>query len=168
MVESEALKFLASAAGGAILGGVFGIGNKLIDMYVERGKERHELALRKADLQQMRVEYEGRAAVMTVEPQQSDSALNASYRHDLEGGGKKAAAFRGVVRPALTAILTVAAIVMNAYIILLMHQSWGGLNSQQQFGIIWSAIDWVGFQASTVVSWWFGARGAAVHRGISA
>lgn len=162
MVESEALKFLGSAAGGAILGGVAGLVNKWMDARSQRARELHEIEMRKLDTKQMRVEFEGAAIVRSTEAD-TISGLALSYKQDV-GGGRRADVFRGLMRPMLTGLLTVAAIAMNIYIIGLLTASWREFTQTQQFGIIWSAIDWMGFQSSTAISWWFGARGERPKR----
>lgn len=184
MFLSALFAFLGSSAFGSMLGGVMGYFNRKIDLEQrrqdldhERDKWAHDLALRAADLEQVKAEAAGRREVAVVEGEASVeaarmAALAASFEADkLDADSLKNAgwwgwtlvlsdAFRRFIRPGTTVALLAGTMFVD-YILIdkLTGPTWALLTVDQRHDLGLQAIAWLGAQSSAALSYWFVSRG---------
>lgn len=185
MILSAIFAFLGSSAFGSILGGVMGFFNRKVDLEqkkleLEHEAKRwgHELALRSADLEQVKAEAAGRREVAVVEGEASVEAarmvaLSAAYASDkLDGDEIKAAgwwgwtltlsdAFRRFIRPGATVALLAGTMWVDAVLIDMLTDkaTWLAMTVDQRHDLALQSIAWLSAQASAALSYWFVARG---------
>lgn len=178
--------FLGSSGFGSILGGIMGYVNRKVDIEQrrmdldhERDKWSHDLALRNADLEQVKAEAAGRREVAVVEGDASVDAarmgaLAASFEADkLDADAIKGAgwwgwllvvsdAFRRFIRPGTTVALLAGTMYVNYLLIdKLTGPTWGLLTLDQRHDLGLQAIAWLGAQTSAALSYWFVSRGSS-------
>lgn len=156
---SAIIGWLGSSIFGSIFGGLMGCVNKYLDLKQHAMDQTHELALRDKDMEQTKVEIEGRAKVAEVQAAGAtavaeNQAFAASFEADKATYGIKAVDFfRGIVRPLITGgacfEIFICARAATAYM-----DAHGGMSIDQAYAI----VDAVLFTAFTVVLWWFGSR----------
>lgn len=150
---------LGSSVFGSLFGGIMGLGQKWLDLKQHRMDLEHELDLRDKDMDQTRLEIEGRTKVAEVQAAGEVSvadanALAASYAADRATYGIKLVdGIRGVVRPVITTAAMVELYICGqaAWAYVLTH---GGLTEEQAYAILDSVIA----TSALVVTWWFGSR----------
>lgn len=180
------LTFLSSSGFGGILGGVMGYFNRKIDMEQkkldlahEKDKWGHELALRQADLEQVKAEAAGRREVAVVEGESSIEtarmvAIGLAQASDkLDAAELKEAgwwswtlvladACRRFIRPLATALLLGGALYLNWLMVdKVLHADWSAMSIDQRHLLAKQAIEWVCSQASAALAFWFVSRGSA-------
>lgn len=153
------LGMLGSSVFGSIFGGIAGLANKWLDLKQHAMDHEQELALRRADMEQTKLEIEGRTQVAAVQVQgqiatADAAALAASLQSDKATYGIKSIDFiRGIVRPLITsgACVEIFIAVRAALTYLDAH---GGMTGDQAYSLIDSTL----FTCFTVILWWFGSR----------
>jgi len=186
MFLSALFAFLGSSGFGSILGGIMGYFNRKVDLEQrrldldhERDKWAHDLALRQADLEQVKAEAAGRREVAVVEGEASVeaarmAALAASYEADkLDPDAVKGAgwwgwtlvlsdAFRRFIRPGTTVALLAGTMYVNWLLIdKLTGPTWATLSVDQRHDLGLQAIAWLGAQTAAALSYWFVSRGSS-------
>lgn len=150
---------LGSTGFGAILGLAGGIVNRILDIKAKKVDHAHELALLQAQTEQLKMEWESRAQVASIEgaakvEAAGYDAMAASYGADKATYGIKwVDALRGIVRPVLTLAFLVIAVWINAKILASLYAETVELGA-----IVPQVIDWMLFEASVVIGWWFATR----------
>lgn len=179
------LTLLGSSSFGAILGGIFAIINRKADIEAKRLDLDHEtkrwaqdLQLRAADLEIARQEAQGRKDVAIVEGEATIeaarfSAIEAANKADdvtaeeLKAAGKwrwalvLSSAYRKSLRSILTTVVCGAAVVINLVIAWQFIDAWADLDQTARRELIGQALAWISAQASTMITYWFVARGNA-------
>lgn len=177
------LSILGSSAFGSLLGGVFAFLNKKTDLDAKRidnqhdvSRWAHELATKDKDLEYAKVEAQGRKEVAIIEGDATAevarfTAIGQSFESDkldpetLKQAGKWKVllvfgkAMQTWIRPALTVILTGAAIYLNWLLIGKLVEVWPTLSTEQQYDMGMQAFAWVTGQASAALGYWFVSRG---------
>lgn len=161
---SAILSLFTSSGFGGIVGLVGGLVNRWMDFKTKQLDHTHELALRDKDREMLITEWEQRSKVAVIEADKDIAvagydALGKSYESD------KATynivwvdAIRGVIRPALTILLTIAALAVNFILLDKLVYVWDTLDNTQRLTTTITAMEWVLFQASIAVGWWFAHR----------
>lgn len=72
---------------------------------------------------------------------------------------------RGLVRPALTIILTFAALVINLVVLDKLISVWDTVTPEARLVLTTSTVEWVLFQASIAIGWWFAHRPSSKNNG---
>lgn len=171
---SAVLGVLGSSGFGALVGWVGGLLNRLVDyqtkkldLEARKLDHLHELNLRDKDMEQLKVEAERSVRVATIEGQASTeqaayAALAQSYKADKATYGITwVDAVRGVVRPLLTVVLAGAALYVNYVALELLDKAWPSLSASEQLKFSMLAVEWVLFQGSVCIGWWFANRPGA-------
>lgn len=182
---TEILGFFAGPAVGSLVGGVLGYFNrkndialKKIEVDLERDRWVHQRGLRELDMQQVRVENEGRRDVAVIEADalvekaiaeararaQASDQVNAAELKAAGGFGRflltLVMVLQKVIRPAATILLLASATWLNAeFIGLLRGETWALLSPVERLSLGRQALEWTLTQASLVLSYWFVARG---------
>ncbi len=167
------LSFLSSAGFGSVIGAIGGLFNrhfdlKLKDRELEAQKVRnaHDLLMRDKDMEAMRLEWEHKEQIISIEQagvaeSRAYDALIASYGNDKATYGIKSVdVVRGLTRPGLTLLLGGMALLVNAVLLRLLWDYWAVIPMDERLKITILALEWLFFQAGTVIGWWFGARSA--------
>jgi len=162
---------MASSGFGALLGWLGGVANRMLDfktrkLDIEMRKldHAHELALRDKDMETMRLEAERDVHVATVEgaatvEQAAYAALAASHAADKASYGIKFVdGVRGLVRPVLTGVLAVSALSITYTLLDMLRTGGPVLSVEQRLGLAVLSVEWVLFQASVCIGWWFANR----------
>lgn len=183
MFESALISIVSGGATG-LLGAVFG---HVTDYYKaklsakqEEARLAHQLEQRKLDLQQTRMEIDGRLKVSQTEAETAQQlaawkSLSDSYSNDAAryATGDQARGngwfivvdvIRGLTRPGVTWYM--AALV--TYMFVRFVQLAGGIEQavsrEQMLAIVSQIVDTVLYMATTCTLWWFGARGKSAGR----
>lgn len=153
------ISWITSGLVSSVFGGILGLGQKYLDLKQHKMDQEHEVRLREKDMEQTKIEIEGRTKVAEVQATGAIAvaeagALAASYEADKATYGIKFVdGVRGVMRPLITAGASIELYIFGtaawAYI-----QDHGGLTSEQAYNIVQSILD----VALMVVAWWFGSR----------
>jgi hypothetical protein len=162
---------MGSSGFGALVGWFGGLANRFVDLKGKKldleGKKldhQHELAMRDKDMEAMRLESERAVSVASIEgaasvEQAAYSALTQSYAADRASYGIIwVDAIRGVVRPLLTAVLAGAALYVNYVALDLLAEAWPSLATEQKLRFALLSVEWVLFQGSVCIGWWFANR----------
>lgn len=156
--------FLGSSGFGGLIGVVGGLVNRWFDLKSKTLDYTHELALRDKDRELLVTEWEQRSKVASIEAEKEIEvagydALGKSFEADRATYGIVAIdAIRGLVRPTLTVILTLAALGINFVLLDKLVYVWDTLDNTQRVALTVTTTDWVLFQASIAVGWWFAHR----------
>ena len=158
----EFLGEVAGVAGAVLTGGASGLLGTAVSaatkFFQRRQAHRHEVELRKLDMEHARIEAAGfeRAAAVEVEGERERaawSALEASYREAATRWSRGDSPWlvsvdvvRGLTRPVLTFMFV--GITATIYFTL----------ATQYEGVRWAIIHTVLYLTMTTVVWWFGAR----------
>lgn len=167
---------------GALMGWLGGLANrwfdlksKSMDMEILKIKNEQELLIRDKDLEQIKFEWESRSKVAQIEGEAkvaeaakvaegaiesaAYAALSASYSNDKATYGIMFIdGVRGLIRPLITLIFTGIAIYINAEIMYLLTDTWATLSQVDKVKLVFTVVDWMLFQTSVVVGWWFANR----------
>lgn len=168
---STILGFFGSSGFGGFLGLLGGLANrwldlkaKTMDIQLQAMKYTHELALRDKDKEMLVTEWEQRSKVASIEADaaietagyealaKSFAADKATYGIDWIDG------IRGLVRPALTLILTFAALLVNLVVLDKLVSVWDTVTPEARLVLTTTTVEWVLFQASIAIGWWFAHR----------
>lgn len=162
---------LSSAGFGSLIGAAGGLFNRYFDLRLkdkeleaQKVKNAHDLAMRDKDMAAMSLEWEHREQIVSIESagrveERAYDAMVASYQNDRASyGGGAVDIVRGLTRPVLTALLTVGALVVNGILIFLLTRYWSDVPISDRLKLIFMALEWLLFQAGTVIGWWFGSR----------
>lgn len=165
------LSFLSSAGFGSVIGAVGGLANRYFDLRLkdkelaaQKVKNEHELLMRDKDMQSMQLEWEHKEQIISIEQagqvdQRAYDALIASYGNDRATYGIRGVDIvRGLTRPGLTILLGGMALVVNGVLLRLLWNYWDAIPMPERLKITIMALEWLFFQAGTVIGWWFGAR----------
>lgn len=168
------VKLMGSSGFGAVIGAIGGFANRWMDLKfrvqeiaLEEKRMDHQLKLREADRETIKVEWEARSKVASIEGEAKiESAaygtIAESYRHDMElmkGAPKWVVALQGAVRPVLTAVLIIACLVNVALIWYWAFEiNETPMTADQVFGLFEYTIMWSLFQGSVVIGWYFATR----------
>lgn len=165
------LSLMGSSGFGALVGWVGGLLNRFVDYKTKRLDleakkldQQHELNLRDKDMEAARLEADRAVKVATIEgattvEQAAYEALAGSYKADRATYGIRGVdAIRGIVRPALTAVLAGAALYINYVALELLTEAWPSLSTAEKTKFSFMAVEWVLFQASVCIGWWFANR----------
>lgn len=175
---SAILSLLGSSAVGSLIGGIFALLNRKVDIEAKRADHTHDIELRRFDMAMAKLEAEGRLQVAMVEADgiaeaARMDAIGQSHQADaLDANTIKAAGktgglllvltdvFRRLIRPVITVALVGAALWLNWMLIDKLGNGWESLTTMQQFEAAMQAFAWVTGQASAVLGYWFVSRGA--------
>jgi hypothetical protein len=179
------LAFLGSSASGSLIGGLFALFNRKIDIDAKKldlahevARWGHEVALRDKDIALAQAEAQGRKEVAIIE---GDSMVEAARMEaigqshaaekldasELKAAGKFApvlvfvSALNKLIRPILTIALAGAAIYINWLFIEAFRTSNVLLSPEQQLDLYTQAAAWIGGQGAAVISYWFVSRGSS-------
>lgn len=181
------LSILGSSTVGSLMGGLLGIWNKKNDLEVkrldndlERDRWKHELESKRADLEIVRAEAQGSKEVAIIEGEATVGAaqfaaiaqVNQADRitaDEITAAGKWGfmlvlnRALTTFVRPSLTYIVGMTAVVVNCIVIhYFLTISFSGLPVDEQLNVGLQAFAWITGQASAMFTYWFVARGTSV------
>lgn len=158
---------LGSTGFGAIIGWVGGLANRYMDhktrmleIEVKKLDHVHDLAMRDKDLENLKVEIEGKVQVSTVEgetkvAEAGYAALGLSYAHDSGlKGTPRTDSFRSSVRPIITLLFMLLICYVNYRVWGVLEKAETLLTADQAFEI----LRWTLFEASVVIGWWFANR----------
>ena len=168
--------------GSLISGGATGIIGSLVsnftDLWEQRQKNEHELAMRDRDLKEMDKEITHKEKIAkykheTEEMKASYDAQEKSYEHDsrqyssgleIEKWWLKTLLvlgdfIRASVRPALTAFLIYIVYDTRQEVEMIIdHAGMNKLSPQEAITIYGSIVEMILYLSSTAVTWWFGSR----------
>lgn len=180
MEISDLLGGLASAASGGLFG-IFGTGIKMWAQHkAEEAKRQFELAMRKADREEMQLEHD--LQMKTIEAQtERDVAVANQQRLSLETqvagdiavaetkvwqesygndkatyGGGFVDGVRGMMRPVITLYFAVLMSVLTYQLIKLNGGAF--VNATEAQAMLKEIINAIIFLTTTAVTWWFGSR----------
>lgn len=182
---AELLTFFAGPAVGSLIGGALGYLNrkhdvelKRIDVQQEQAKWAHQKEMRAVDLEQMKIEAEGKLAIASKEADASvEVALAAARTRAMESDSvdaaqlKSAGAFgrfmlvlvmvlQKIIRPGATIVLLGSALWLNSELIMMLRgQGWSELEIADRLALGKDAILWTMTQAGGALSYWFVSRG---------
>ena len=165
------LELLGNLLGSAAGGGVVGLIGTGIHGWLKQGELRarmaHELALRKLDREEMRLEAdlalrhaetEAAARIEVAEAQ----ALTASFAHDAARyGGGWIDAVRGLMRPILT-LYSLGLLTVIGSLLWRLVNGLDALPAEAMVALFEELVVAVVFLATTMSTWWFGSRGMRV------
>lgn len=162
-------KLIGSSATGSLFGWIGGwlqrkqdLAARRLELEFERDKLSHELKLREADMLIMKQEAESRERIASIETggkievAQLD-AIAQGYQQQFGGEGK-AAGFSRVVRPLLTFWFAIASSALTAVVLWVAWSRDVQFSADQWQEWVRYAIEWVFFQASVAIGWWFAMR----------
>lgn len=165
---------LGSTGFGALLGAVGGVANRFVDiklksMELEAQKVRneHELALRDKDLEHVKVEWESRERVASIEGETARDvagyeAITASYTADKATYKIKLVdGIRGAIRPLITLLFA------GFTLYLISTMTYQSPATHITAALYAEAVAWVFFQASVVIGWWFGNRPSGTPKALA-
>jgi hypothetical protein len=165
------LSLFSSSGFGALIGWIGGLANRWVDfktrqLDIELRKldHQHELDMLNATTEQLKMEWESRAQVASIENEAKIeaagyAAMGASYVADKATYGMKSVDWvRGMIRPLLTVIVGGFALYVNYVILEQLVVVWKEVSTAEQIKIALMAVEWVFFQASVVIGWWFANR----------
>lgn len=159
------LAILKSSGFGSLIGWVGGAINRFIDLKSKKMDHAHELDMRKEDRETMRLEWESRTKVASIEGEAKVEAkafdtMAASYLNDKAAyGGGRVDVVRGLVRPVATIVFTTAAIIQTGFIFWVAFFVLDMDFTQQQiYTLLEYAILWIFFQAGVCLGWYFANR----------
>lgn len=168
---SAILGLFGSSGFGGLLGLLGGLVNrwldlksKTMDIQLQAMKYTHELSLRDKDREMLVTEWEQRSKVASIEAEAmietaGYDALGKSFTADKASYGIAwVDGLRGVVRPALTFILAGAALLVNLIVLDKLISVWDLLDTKDQLVLATTTVEWVLFQASIAIGWWFAHR----------
>lgn len=168
---STILGLFGSSGFGGLLGILGGIANrwldlktKKMDMELQGMKFQHELNMRDKDREMLITEWEQRSKVAAIEAEKEIEvagydALGKSYDADKATYGIVwIDSIRGAIRPVLTALLTIAALAINFVLLDKLVSVWDTIDNTQRLALTTTAAEWVLFQASIAIGWWFAHR----------
>lgn len=163
---------IGSTGLGAALGLLGGIFNRFfdyrtrtLDIEIRRLDNAQALAMRDKDMEQTQLEQEGQLRLATIEQERAKEdvayqALAASYRSDTATyGGGWTDTVRGIIRPLVTAwfmFVTCATVGSILYIGFYVYQV--SFSAEQMHHLVLHCVEWVLFQGSVVIGWWFAVR----------
>lgn len=179
---------LSVAAGGGVFGIIGGLFQKglnayhqsqqaKVDLEILREKNAHELALRDKDREMILVEAQNAIAVATINANKdidvaSYAAISQSYAGDkatyatgVEASNSKLFIFvdfvRGMTRPTLTLYMAALFTVITGYVTYQVFNYVPDLLKNPEFikSAFISLIEATVFMTTTVILWWFAARG---------
>lgn len=166
-------QLFTSNAMGSLLGWLGGLANRWVDFKTKQLdiqtleiKNKHELALRDKDMEQVKVEAESKLQLAveegkTVIEKAAYDALSESYKSEAEIKDVNTWVndVRAMVRPVTTAIFTIAALIQVMVIFIV---AFGVLDlkftPEQIFELVKYSVMWVFFQAGVVVGWYYANR----------
>lgn len=159
---SAILSLLASPLIGSIFGSLFGVWNRKLDIEQRSLDRAHELALRDKDMEQARIEAEGK---LQIAIQEGDArvesarmaALAAAYQSMAGQNDFIDKVSRGV-RPIATYVLMAGAMTVNGVFLWMLRELWPTLAVGQRTDLVIAGVGWVLTQASGSMSFWFAQR----------
>lgn len=157
---------LAALLSGGATGVLGSLLSHVVDIFKQRQENKHELELRKLDLQAMDKEYEFQRE------KSGDETLRASYEMDkaayvnnqkLEGWGLHALTLvdviRGLIRPALTCILLYVLWDTRCQLEQILDSvGMEHISVEQATELYSEMINSIIYIGTTAVLWWFGSR----------
>lgn len=161
---STLLGLFSSSGFGGIIGVAGGLVNRWLDLKSKTLDYTHELALRDKDREMLVTEWEQRSKVAVIEADKEIEvagygALGKSYDADKATYGIGwIDAIRGLIRPVLTLILTIAALGINFVLLDRLVAVWDQVDNAQRLVYVTTSLEWVLFQASIAIGWWFAHR----------
>lgn len=167
---SFVLGMLGSTGFGSLLGCLGGIANRFMDLKlktldIEKAKldNAFELEKMKAETDQLKMEWEAKAQVASIEAQgqvdvEGYKAMAASYDNDKATYGIAwLDAIRGLVRPIVTMIF----VGVSLFFAYLVYQA--NLKVTFPLETLAKVIDWLLLEAGVVIGWWFASRPSSVR-----
>lgn len=169
---------LSSAGFGSIIGTLGGLFNRWLDLRqkdkeleAQKVKNAHDLAMRDKDREEMALEWQHREQIVSIETagrvdEKAYDAMIASYANDKATYGIRFVDMvRGLTRPVLTSVLTLGALAVNGILIYLLTEYWHDVPIEDRLKLIFMALEWLLFQAGTVIGWWFGVSAKFAWQG---
>ena len=169
-----ALTSIFSGVGTGLLGSVV---TNVSDYFEQRRKNKHELAMRRLDIEEMDKDYEHRKDLKAQETQAV--VQQKSYGHDarsytegmrIKSGWLKVPLVfvdfvRGLVRPALTVYLIVLVwLTFNRVEGVIDSAGMEAIKPQEALVIFAGVVDMILYLAATAVTWWYGTRPRSQQR----
>lgn len=155
------LPILSSSGFGSIIGWAGGLLNRGVDLKAKQAEYGFQLSMRDKDMQEIKLETEKGVAIANLQIEEAGyRAMSESYHEQSNMTGTWVDAFSKFIRPFCTLVLMFSALGIATYMVYMNIEMGTVVGMDTTTMLVDNAVEWVFFQASVAIGWWFANRPA--------